>query len=49
MYIASDKSFIKDISKSVKDSSKKFMKLNKPSDFQKLFQNGKKYRLITEP
>lgn len=49
MYIASDEFFIKDISKSVKDFFKKFMKLNKPPDCQKLFQNGKKYRLIPEP
>ncbi|ELK15869.1 NACHT, LRR and PYD domains-containing protein 1 [Pteropus alecto] len=50
VYIATNNdSFIKDISKSVKHSSKKFMKIDKPPVCQKLLQNGKKYRLISEP
>ncbi|XP_047731908.1 uncharacterized protein LOC125175413 isoform X2 [Prionailurus viverrinus] len=50
VYIATNnESFIKDISKSVKHSSKKFMKIDKPPVCQKLLQNGKKYRLISEP
>lgn len=37
MYMAGNhESFIKDISKSVKDSSKKFMKIDNPSHCQKL-------------
>ncbi|XP_012382136.1 NACHT, LRR and PYD domains-containing protein 1b allele 3-like [Dasypus novemcinctus] len=50
VYIATNnESFIKDISKSVKHSFKKFMKIDKPPVCQKLLQNGKKYRLISEP
>ncbi|XP_032708513.1 uncharacterized protein LOC116864735 [Lontra canadensis] len=50
VYIATNnESFIKDISKSVKHSSKKFMKIDKPPVCHKLLQNGKKYRLISEP
>ncbi|XP_060053563.1 NACHT, LRR and PYD domains-containing protein 1b allele 3-like isoform X2 [Erinaceus europaeus] len=50
VYIATNnESFIKDISKSVKHSSKKFMKIDKPPVCQKLLQNGRKYRLISEP
>ncbi|XP_036074970.1 NACHT, LRR and PYD domains-containing protein 1b allele 5 [Rousettus aegyptiacus] len=50
VYVATNnESFIKDISKSVKHSSKKFMKIDKPPVCQKLLQNGKKYRLISEP
>nr|XP_030698254.1 caspase recruitment domain-containing protein 8 [Globicephala melas] len=50
VYIATNnESFIKDISKSVKHSSKKFMKIDKPPVCQKLLQNGKKYRLISDP
>uniref|UniRef100_A0ABI7WW87 FIIND domain-containing protein n=1 Tax=Felis catus TaxID=9685 RepID=A0ABI7WW87_FELCA len=50
VYIATNnESFIKDISKSVKHSSKKFMKIDKPPVCQKLLQDGKKYRLISEP
>uniref|UniRef100_A0A3Q2HM05 Caspase recruitment domain family member 8 n=1 Tax=Equus caballus TaxID=9796 RepID=A0A3Q2HM05_HORSE len=50
VYIATNnESFIKDISKSIKHSSKKFMKIDKPPVCQKLLQNGKKYRLISEP
>lgn len=40
---------LQDISKSVKHSSKKFMKIDKPPVCQKLLQNGKKYRLISDP
>ncbi|XP_015091967.2 NACHT, LRR and PYD domains-containing protein 1a allele 5-like [Vicugna pacos] len=50
VYIATNnESFIKDISKSIKHSSKKFMKVDKPPVCLKLLQNGKKYRLISEP
>lgn len=50
VYIATNnESFIKDISKAVKHSSKKFMKIDKPPVCQKKLQNGKKYRLISEP
>ncbi|XP_055970295.1 caspase recruitment domain-containing protein 8 [Sorex fumeus] len=50
VYIATNnESFIKDISKSVKHSSKKFVKIDKPPVCQKKLQNGKKYRLISEP
>ncbi|XP_066110525.1 caspase recruitment domain-containing protein 8-like [Saccopteryx bilineata] len=50
VYIATNNdSFIKDISKSVKHSLKKFMKIDKPPVCQKLLQNGKKYRLVSEP
>ncbi|XP_012580207.1 PREDICTED: uncharacterized protein LOC105853604 [Condylura cristata] len=50
VYVATNnESFIKDISKSVKHSSKKFMKIDKPPVCQKLLQNGKKYKLISKP
>ncbi|KAK2489720.1 hypothetical protein MC885_016330 [Smutsia gigantea] len=50
VYVATNnESFIKDISKSVKHSSKKFMKIDKPPVCHKLLQSGKKYRLISEP
>ncbi|XP_032987327.1 uncharacterized protein LOC117036473 isoform X3 [Rhinolophus ferrumequinum] len=50
VYVATNnESFIKDISKSVKHSSKKFMKIDKPPVCQKLLQNGKRYKLISEP
>ncbi|KAI4578949.1 hypothetical protein MJG53_000826 [Ovis ammon polii x Ovis aries] len=50
VYVATNnESFIKDISKSIKHSCKKFMKIDKPPVCQKLLQNGKKYRLISEP
>ncbi|KAM7132645.1 uncharacterized protein WM277_016693 isoform 4-T4 [Molossus nigricans] len=50
VYVATNnESFIKDISKSVKHSSKKFMKIDKPPVCHKLLQNGKKYRLVSEP
>lgn len=50
VYIATNnESFIKDISKSVKHSSRKFVKIDKPPVCQKKLQNGKKYRLISEP
>ncbi|XP_048362506.1 caspase recruitment domain-containing protein 8 isoform X2 [Sphaerodactylus townsendi] len=49
VYVASNNdSFIKDVSKAVKLSSKKFIKIDKPP-CQKLLQDGKKYRLISEP
>ncbi|XP_037382106.1 NACHT, LRR and PYD domains-containing protein 1b allele 5-like isoform X2 [Talpa occidentalis] len=50
VYVATNnESFIKDISKSVKHSSKKFMKIDKPPVCQKLLQNGKKYKLVSVP
>ncbi|XP_036302101.1 caspase recruitment domain-containing protein 8 isoform X3 [Pipistrellus kuhlii] len=50
VYIATNnESFIKDIAKAVKHSSKKFMKIDKPPVCLKLLQNGKKYRLVSEP
>ncbi|XP_060098379.1 caspase recruitment domain-containing protein 8-like [Heteronotia binoei] len=49
VYVASNNdSFIKDVSKAVKLSGKKFIKIEKPP-CQKLLQRGKKYRLISEP
>ncbi|XP_077204684.1 caspase recruitment domain-containing protein 8 isoform X2 [Paroedura picta] len=49
VYVASNNdSFIKDVSKAVKLSGKKFIKIEKPP-CQKLLQGGKKYRLISEP
>ncbi|XP_054840153.1 caspase recruitment domain-containing protein 8-like isoform X2 [Eublepharis macularius] len=49
VYVASNNdSFIKDVSKAVKLSGKKFIKIEKPP-CQKLLQSGKKYRLISEP
>lgn len=38
-----------DISRAVKHSKKKFIKIDKPPVCQKLLQNGKRYRLICEP
>ncbi|KAL2301414.1 hypothetical protein Nmel_011986, partial [Mimus melanotis] len=38
-----------DISKTVKHSKRKFVKIEKPPVCQKLLQEGKKYRLICEP
>ncbi|ELK37665.1 hypothetical protein MDA_GLEAN10017666 [Myotis davidii] len=50
VYIATNnESFIKDIAKAVKHSSKKFMKIDKPPVCLKLLENGKKYRLVSEP
>lgn len=50
VYVATNNdSFIKDISKAVKHSNKKFVKIDKPAVCQKLLQEGKKYRLICEP
>ncbi|XP_055673430.1 caspase recruitment domain-containing protein 8-like [Falco peregrinus] len=50
VYVATNNdSFIKDISKAVKHSNKKFIKIDKPPVCQKLLQKGKKYRLICEP
>ncbi|KAL8187942.1 UNVERIFIED_CONTAM: hypothetical protein K2H54_058231 [Gekko kuhli] len=49
VYVASNNdSFIKDVSRAVKLSGKKFIKIEKPP-CQKLLQGGKKYRLISEP
>ncbi|XP_053169245.1 caspase recruitment domain-containing protein 8-like isoform X2 [Hemicordylus capensis] len=49
VYVASnDDSFIKDVSKAIKNSGKKFIKIEKPP-CQKLLQGGKKYRLISDP
>ncbi|XP_027503243.1 caspase recruitment domain-containing protein 8 isoform X1 [Corapipo altera] len=50
VYVATNNdSFIKDISKAVKHSNKKFVKIDKPPVCQKLLQNGKRYRLVCEP
>lgn len=50
VYVATNnESFIKDIAKAVKHSSKKFMKIDKPPVCLKLLENGKKYRLVSEP
>ncbi|XP_040561841.1 NACHT, LRR and PYD domains-containing protein 1a allele 5 isoform X8 [Gallus gallus] len=50
VYVATNNdSFIKDISRAVKHSKKKFIKIDKPPVCQKLLQNGKRYRLICEP
>ncbi|XP_007502538.2 caspase recruitment domain-containing protein 8-like [Monodelphis domestica] len=50
VYVATNNdSFIKDIAKSVKHSSKKFMKIDKPPVCLKLLENGKRYRLVSEP
>ncbi|XP_010157687.1 PREDICTED: uncharacterized protein LOC104515426, partial [Eurypyga helias] len=38
-----------DISRAVKHSNKKFIKIDKPPVCQKLLQKGKKYRLVCEP
>ncbi|NXX51319.1 THOC1 protein, partial [Tricholaema leucomelas] len=38
-----------DISKAVKHSNKKFIKIDKPPVCQKLLQSGKRYRLMCEP
>ncbi|XP_066477633.1 NACHT, LRR and PYD domains-containing protein 1b allele 2-like [Tiliqua scincoides] len=49
VYVASNNdSFIKDVSKAIKHSGKKFIKIEKPP-CQKLLQSGKKYRLISDP
>ncbi|PKU40718.1 caspase recruitment domain-containing protein 8 [Limosa lapponica baueri] len=39
----------KDISRAVKHSNKKFIKIDKPPVCQKLLQKGKRYRLVCEP
>ncbi|XP_071294279.1 caspase recruitment domain-containing protein 8 isoform X1 [Agelaius tricolor] len=50
VYLATNNdSFIKDISKAVKHSKRKFVQIEKPPVCQKLLQEGKKYRLICEP
>ncbi|XP_074860050.1 uncharacterized protein LOC142018283 [Carettochelys insculpta] len=50
VYVATNNdSFIKDISKAVKHSGKKFTKIDKPPVCQKRLQSGKRYRLISEP
>ncbi|XP_010187875.1 PREDICTED: caspase recruitment domain-containing protein 8-like, partial [Mesitornis unicolor] len=50
VYVATNNdSFIKDISRAVKNSNKKFIKIDKPPVCQKLLQNGKRYRLVCEP
>ncbi|XP_032925047.1 caspase recruitment domain-containing protein 8 isoform X2 [Catharus ustulatus] len=50
VYLATNnESFIKDISKAVKHSKRKFVKIEKPPVCQKLLQEGKKYRLRCEP
>ncbi|KAM7159951.1 uncharacterized protein RBU57_010362 isoform 2-T2 [Macrochelys suwanniensis] len=50
VYVATNNdSFIKDISKAVKYSDKKFIKIDKPPVCQKRLQDGKRYRLISEP
>uniref|UniRef100_A0A8C5RLI5 NACHT, LRR and PYD domains-containing protein 1b allele 3-like n=1 Tax=Laticauda laticaudata TaxID=8630 RepID=A0A8C5RLI5_LATLA len=49
VYIATNNnSFIKDISKTVRRSLNKFIKIEKPP-CHKLLQNGKKYRLTSDP
>ncbi|XP_029473236.1 caspase recruitment domain-containing protein 8 [Rhinatrema bivittatum] len=42
-------SFIKDVTKAVKYSDKKFIKIDKPPVCRKLLQHGKRYRLTSEP
>ncbi|XP_038602695.1 caspase recruitment domain-containing protein 8 isoform X1 [Tachyglossus aculeatus] len=50
VYVATNNdSFIKDIAKTIKQSTKKFMKIDKPPVCLKLLENEKKYRLISEP
>ncbi|XP_057277818.1 uncharacterized protein LOC130605944 [Pezoporus wallicus] len=50
VYVATNNdSFIKDISRTVKHSNKKFIKIDKPPVCQKLLQKGKRYRLVCEP
>ncbi|XP_063264519.1 caspase recruitment domain-containing protein 8 [Prinia subflava] len=50
VYLATNNdSFIRDISKTVKHSKRKFVQIEKPAVCQKLLQEGKKYRLICEP
>ncbi|XP_064009018.1 NACHT, LRR and PYD domains-containing protein 1a-like [Pogoniulus pusillus] len=50
VYVAANNdSLIKDISKAVKNSNKKFIKIDKPPVCQKLLQSGKRYRLMCEP
>ncbi|XP_009871502.1 PREDICTED: uncharacterized protein LOC104276772, partial [Apaloderma vittatum] len=46
---ANDNSNLKDISKDVKKSPKKFIKIDKPPACQKFLQDGKRYRLVCEP
>ncbi|XP_075793931.1 NACHT, LRR and PYD domains-containing protein 1b allele 5-like isoform X3 [Pelodiscus sinensis] len=49
VYVATNNdSFIKDITKTVKSSGKKFIKIDKPPVCQKRLQDGKKYKLISE-
>ncbi|XP_030351119.1 NACHT, LRR and PYD domains-containing protein 1a-like isoform X3 [Strigops habroptila] len=50
VYVATNNdSFIKDISRAIKHSNKKFIKIDKPPVCQKLLQKGKRYRLVCEP
>ncbi|XP_050758439.1 NACHT, LRR and PYD domains-containing protein 1a-like [Gymnogyps californianus] len=50
VYVATNNnSFINDISRAVKHSKKKFIKIDKPPVCQKLLQEGKRYRLVCEP
>ncbi|XP_075617746.1 uncharacterized protein LOC104635021 isoform X2 [Balearica regulorum gibbericeps] len=50
VYVATNNdSFVKDISRAVKHSNKKFIKIDKPPVCQKLLQKGKRYRLVCEP
>ncbi|XP_036614154.1 uncharacterized protein LOC118849185 [Trichosurus vulpecula] len=50
VYVATNNdSFIRDIARAVKHSSKKFMKIDKPPVCLKLLENGKRYRLVSEP
>ncbi|XP_071668849.1 NACHT, LRR and PYD domains-containing protein 1a allele 5-like isoform X2 [Patagioenas fasciata] len=50
VYVATNNdSFIKDISRAVKHSNKKFIRIDKPPVCQKLLQKGKRYRLVCEP
>ncbi|XP_020844514.1 NACHT, LRR and PYD domains-containing protein 1b allele 5-like isoform X2 [Phascolarctos cinereus] len=50
VYVATNNdSFIRDIAKAVKHSSKKFIKIDKPPVCLKLLENGKRYRLVSEP
>ncbi|XP_064313968.1 caspase recruitment domain-containing protein 8 [Phalacrocorax carbo] len=50
VYVATNNdSVIKDISKAVKSSKPKVIKIDKPPACQKLLQKGKRYRLVCEP
>lgn len=50
VYLAiNNDSFIKDISKAIKVSSKKFKKIDKPPGCKKLLQYGMKYKLMSFP